>query len=471
MPIRRCPRFRRAIPAALLLALVASWGPSLARAEEVPSVPQSRAEIALSFAAVVKTAAPAVVNVTAARAARASPFDDDPVLRRFFAPRRAPGASNSLGSGVLVDPSGVIVTNAHVIADAAEIRVSLADRREFPARLVLKDDRTDLAVLKIEGREPFPTLPIGATDALEVGDLVLAIGNPFGVGQTVTQGIVSALARTQVGVSDYRFFIQTDAAINPGNSGGALVDMAGRLVGINTAIYSRSGGSNGIGFAVPADMVRIVVQSAAAGGTVRRPWFGARLQPMTRELAEQLGLDRPSGALVTEVLPDGPARRAGLTVGDVVTAVAGEPVYDPDTFGYLFAMRGVGGRTAVEIRRDGERVDLDVPLESPPERPARDARELSGRTPFSGATVMNLSPALADEIGVELSQTGVVVAGVAPRSLAERVGLRARDRILAVNGERIGDTRTLEAVAGNGARYWDISIERDGRQLNLVLGG
>lgn len=458
---------RRALAVAALLAALPPAG--AAAQEAAPGVPSSRAEITLSFAPVVRTAAPAMVNITAERGA--SPLDADPMIRRFFGPpRRAPGGNNSLGSGVIVDPSGVIVTNAHVIRDAAEIRVSLSDRREFPATLLLKDDRADLAVLKIEGG-PFPTLPLGATEALEVGDLVLAIGNPFGVGQTVTQGIVSALARTQVGVTDYRFFIQTDAAINPGNSGGALVDMAGRLVGINTAIFSRSGGSMGIGFAIPADMVRVVVQSAAAGDVVRRPWFGARLQPVTRELAGQLGLDRPSGALVVEVLADGPARRAGLGVGDVITAVDGDPVYDPDTFGYLFATRGIAGLAEVNVWRDGTPFVLEVALESPPERPARDARRIEGRSPFAGAIVVNLSPAVADEMGLELSATGVAVARVDPRSFAERVGLRERDRIVAVNGWTVEDTRSLADIAMERERFWDILIERDGRQLSLVLGG
>jgi Do/DeqQ family serine protease len=463
------PRSARRTARALFFATSLALTPAAAVAEGLaPAVPASRAEIALSFAPVVRQAAPAVVNITAERGD--SPFDDDPMLRRFFGPREGPGGNVSLGSGVIVDPSGLIVTNAHVIRDAAEIRASLADRREFPATLLLKDDRTDLAVLKIDGG-PFPTLPIGGTEALEVGDLVLAIGNPFGVGQTVTQGIVSALARTQVGVTDYRFFIQTDAAINPGNSGGALVDMAGRLVGINTAIYSRTGGSHGIGFAIPADMVRVVVQSAEAGGGVRRPWFGARLQPVTSELAGQLGLDRPSGAVVVEVLPDGPARRAGLGVGDVIVAVDGEPIYDPDTFGYHYATRGIAGRTEVAVWRDGEALLLDVALEPPPERPARDARRIDGISPFAGAIVMNLSPAVADEMGFELSTTGVVIARVDPRSIAERVGLRERDRVVAVNGWTVEDTRMLVGLAGDRDRFWDIIIERDGRQLSLILGG
>ena len=208
---------------------------------------------------------------------------------------------NSLGSGVLVGSDGVVVTNDHVIQGSgeAEITVALADGREFPAKIILKDEQTDLAVLRLDADQvAFPSIAFSDSDGLEVGDLVLAIGDPFGVGQTVTSGIVSALARTQVGISDYQFFIQTDAAINPGNSGGALVDMDGRLVGINTTIFSRSGGSHGIGFAIPSTMVRLVVQSALTGGKVQRPWFGAALQALTPDIADTLGLEVPAGALI-----------------------------------------------------------------------------------------------------------------------------------------------------------------------------
>ncbi|MBX6368535.1 MAG: trypsin-like peptidase domain-containing protein, partial [Rhodospirillales bacterium] len=266
---------------ALLLLLVVSI-PSFA-ADRV--LPDSREQIKLSFAPVVKRTAPAVVNVFSRRIVRRSGpppgLFNDPLFRRFFGDAIPFGlpqerVQNSLGSGVLVARDGLIVTNNHVIDGADEIIVVLADRREFEAQIVRRDERTDLAVLKIDvGNEALPYLELGDSDSLEVGDLVLAIGNPFGVGQTVTSGIVSALARTQVGISDFRFFIQTDAAINPGNSGGALVDLDGKLVGINTAIYSRSGGSIGIGFAIPASMVRAVVAGAATGGRVVRPWLGA----------------------------------------------------------------------------------------------------------------------------------------------------------------------------------------------------
>src|SRR6058998_2980753 len=299
---------------ALLLASAVVATPALAQDRRVPS---SAAELRLSYAPIVQRVQPAVVNVYAAKTVQnRNPLLDDPIFRRFFGvPGQQPEQmQRSLGSGVMVDASGLVVTNNHVIEGADQVKVSLADKREFEAEIVLKDSRTDLAVLRLkDSREKFPTLDFANSDELMVGDVVLAIGNPFGVGQTVTHGIVSALARTQVGITDYQFFIQTDAAINPGNSGGALVDLGGRLIGVNTAIFSRSGGSQGIGFAIPVNMVKVVVASAKGGGkAVKRPWLGARLQAITPEIAETLGLRLPSGALVANVSPNSPAARAGL---------------------------------------------------------------------------------------------------------------------------------------------------------------
>ncbi|NJL50933.1 MAG: trypsin-like serine protease, partial [Blastochloris sp.] len=307
--------------------------------------PETRQQITLSFAPVAAKTSPAVVNVFAIKTrAQTSghPFYDDPFFRRFFGDRGfgvpRERVQRSLGSGVIVDPRGFVVTNHHVIEGADEVRVVLADRRELAAEIVLRDPRTDLAVLRITDGAAFPAIELADSDALQVGDLVLAIGNPFGVGQTVTQGIVSALARTQVGVTDYQSFIQTDAAINPGNSGGALVDMSGRLVGINTAIFSRTGGSLGIGFAIPSNMVKVVVESAKSGGKqVKRPWLGAQLQPVTPEIAESLGLPRPVGALVADVPDSTPAAKAGLKRGDVIVAIDGQEVDDPAGLGFRLA--------------------------------------------------------------------------------------------------------------------------------------
>src|SRR6266508_3910821 len=332
------------------IAVLPAWhvilagAPTSAQAQQ-RAVPESAVAIKQSFAPVVKKAAPAVVNVYVRHRVEqtVSPFFDDPFFgklfgERFGIPRER--IQNSLGSGVLASPDGVVVTNNHVIQGSgeAEITVALSDGREFPAKVILKDEQSDLAVLRLDAKGvEFPSITFSDSDSLEVGDLVLAIGDPFGVGQTVTSGIVSALARTQVGISDYQFFIQTDAAINPGNSGGALVDVHGRLAGINTAIFSRSGGSIGIGFAIPANMVKVVVTSArGGGGAVKRPWLGAKLQTITSEIAETLGLKRPVGALVTSVIDGSPAARAGLKNTDLIVAVDGQAVDDPNAFDYRF---------------------------------------------------------------------------------------------------------------------------------------
>src|SRR6201992_554153 len=284
--------FRAAAAIAVLATIsLACAGKALAQDRRLPSSP---AELRLSYAPIVQRVQPAVVNVFATKVVQnRNPLLDDPIFRRFFG---VPGdqpeqMQRSLGSGVMVDPSGLVVTNVHVIEGADQVKVSLSDKREFEAEIVLKDPRSDLAVLRLKDvHEKFPTLDFDNSDQLMVGDVVLAIGNPFGVGQTVTHGIISALARTQVGISDYQFFIQTDAAINPGNSGGALVDMNGKLAGINTAIYSRSGGSQGIGFAIPANMVRVVVASAKSGGKeVKRPWLGAHRPAGSPGAADALG--------------------------------------------------------------------------------------------------------------------------------------------------------------------------------------
>src|SRR5450755_3745756 len=332
-------------------------------------VPASLAEIRLSYAPIVQHVQPAVVNVYAAKMVQnRNPLLDDPIFRRFFGvPGQQPEQmQRSLGSGVMVDPSGLVVTNVHVIEGADEVKISLSDKREFEAEIVLKDTRSDLAVLRLKGvQEKFPTLDFANSDELLVGDVVLAIGNPFGVGQTVTHGIISALARTQVGITDYQFFIQTDAAINPGNSGGALVDITGKLAGINTAIFSRSGGSQCIGFAIPANMVRVVVTSAKSGGkAVKRPWLGARLQAVTPEIAETLGLKLPNGALVSSVVANSPAAKAGLKLSDLIVAIDGQAVDDPNGFDYRFATHPLGGTSQIDVQRGGKTVKLTIPLET-----------------------------------------------------------------------------------------------------------
>ncbi|MEQ8658181.1 MAG: Do family serine endopeptidase [Hyphomicrobiales bacterium] len=438
--------------------------------------PQSLAQVQLSFAPVVQLAAPAVVNVYATRMEQVrDPFANmDPFFRRFFGdqmrPRPRERMQSSLGSGVIVDASGLIVTNNHVIEQASDVRISLSDRREFAADILIRDERTDLAVLQVRDLdEPLPALSIGASDDLDVGDVVLAIGNPFGVGQTVTQGIVSALARTRVGVTDFQFFIQTDAAINPGNSGGALVDLSGRLVGINTAIFSRSGGSNGIGFAIPTEMVNVVLGEAASGASfVARPYLGAEVQAVTPAIAQSLGMRRPRGVLVADVVRGGPADQAGLRRGDVVVSIDGAQIEDPDAFAYRYATKGIGGTTSVRVIRDGRRRDLTIFLVGPPETVPRDLRLIEGRSPFSGVEVLNLSPAVAQEFGLDQTE-GVMIVSVQPGSVAGQVGFREGDLIMQVNDRRVGNTFDLEQIATARNRAWQIVFERDGRIRSATL--
>jgi Do/DeqQ family serine protease len=456
---------------ALILALSVITGFSASASAQERRVPQPN-ELRLSFAPVVQRVSPAVVNVYAAKVVHnRNPLFEDPVFRRFFG---VPGGGRdqvqrSLGSGVLVDPSGLIVTNVHVIEGADEVKVSLADKREFEASIVLKDPRTDLAILRIKSNEKFPSLELADSDALQVGDVVLAIGNPFGVGQTVTHGIVSALARTQVGITDYQFFVQTDAPINPGNSGGALVDLTGRLVGINTAIFSRSGGSQGIGFAIPSNMVRVVVASGRnGGGAVKRPWLGARLQRLTSDLADSLGLKRPAGALVANVIPDSPAARAGLKAGDVITSVEGQQVDDPNAFDYRFATRPLGGSAKVGVLRDGKETVISVALQTAPDTP-RDEITIRSRSPFSGMKVANLSPALADELQISGVTDGVVVLDTDNGSYASNLGFQRGDVIEEVNGEKVEKTKELERIAGKQSRTWRIVINRRGNRISAVF--
>ena len=399
MPTSRLTAFGTLIASFLLVVL----SPLMPANAQERVVPRSGAELKLSFSAVVKRATPAVVNVYAARTVEnRNPLFDDPFFRRFFgAPGNIPREQmqRSLGSGVIVDAGGLVITNNHVVEGATEVKISLADKREFEAEIVLKDPRTDLAVLRVkEPKERFPAIEFANSDELEVGDVVLAIGNPFGVGQTVTHGIVSALARTQVGITDYQFFIQTDAAINPGNSGGALVDLSGRLVGINTAIFSRSGGSQGIGFAIPANMVQVVAASARGGGSaVKRPWLGAKLQGMTPEIAEGLGLKRNTGALVASITSNSPAAKAGLKTGDVIISIDDQDIEDQNAFDYRFGTRPLGGHAQVGLLRAGRETKVTVELLTAPERP-REEIVIKSRSPLTGAKVGNLSPALADEL-------------------------------------------------------------------------
>jgi Do/DeqQ family serine protease len=443
---------------------------------EAETVPQSRAQMIMTFAPIVKSTTPAVVNVYAkTRVRQDNPVGmfEDPFFRRFFGDDGSFGrprerVANSLGSGVIVDPAGFIVTNNHVVKGGNDIRVVLADKREFEAKLLLADERSDLAVLKIDaGDEALSFLRFGNSDDLEVGDLVLAIGNPFGVGQTVTSGIISALARTDVGVSDYQFFIQTDAAINPGNSGGALINMSGDLVGINTAIFSRSGGSIGIGFSIPSNMVRTVVQSAESGKKITRPWAGVQLQDVTQDIATSLGLARPEGALIVSLEKESPLAAAGLKRGDLILAIDGRTIENAREFGYRLATLSIGHEAIIEFQRNGRQLDARVKLAAAPETVERSETRIDDRSPLQGMVVANLSPAVAEELGVPTGLVGVIAVEIA-RGPAQRF-FRKGDVIVAVNGKAIASVDDLLAAVREDSGYWRISIKRQGRSLMLTL--
>jgi len=438
-------------------------------------VPRSLEEIQLSYAPLVEEVAPAVVNIYTQRVVatrRVNPLFDDPFFERFFGPAfpemPRERIENSLGSGVVVSPDGVIVTNLHVIRGSDQITVALADRREFEATIVGADEATDLAVLRIDTEQAeLPFLQLGDSDAARVGDIVLAIGNPYGVGQTVTSGIISAQARTGLRGGA---FIQTDAAINPGNSGGALVTLGGKLIGINTIIVSRSGGSVGIGFAIPSNLVRVVVEGMVASGRVVRPWLGLAVQPVTADIARSIGLERPVGVLVNQVHPLSPGREAGLGIGDVVVAIDGYSVFDPDGFGFRLSTHRIGETAALTVLRRTERLEVVVAMIAPPETPPRDQRLLAGAHPLAGATVANLSPALAIELGLDTLRTGVIVLRV-ERGPASRLGVRPGDIIVEVAEQDINITETLAEVVAERRAEWPIAIDRDGEILRVVVRG
>ncbi len=468
-------RRRAATLAVGLLLAVAFAMPSQAQKRVLP---EDRDQIMLSYAPLVRMVKPAVVNIytrTVVKTRFRSPFFDDPFFRRFFGDSFGRGGTreriqNSLGSGVIVRADGLVVTNHHVVKGADQIIVALSDRREFEAKVILKDERTDLAVLRMDsGRESFAFLEFMDSDELEVGDLVLAIGNPFGVGQTVTSGIVSALARTQVGVSDYSFFIQTDAAINPGNSGGALVTMDGRLAGVNTAIFSKTGGSIGIGFAIPANMVRLIVDSAARGGRIVRPWLGASGQAVTRDLAAANGLDRPGGVLINSIYKGGPAEEAGLRIGDVVTQVDGRDIFDPQGLQFRVVTKPLGGVVTLTILRRGKLRSVRINLVPAPEEPPRNVTELPRKHILAGATIGNLSPAFAEELGLGTQIRGVIVLELTNGSRASRLRLRPGDILLKINNIDINKVSDAVNAMDKEPEEWRIAIRRGEQVLNVVV--
>lgn len=434
------------------------------------AVPESQLQVQLSYAPVVKDTAPAVVNVFTSRKVitrkRVSFFD----MMRDMGRAPTESVQNSLGSGVIVRDSGIIVTNAHVVKGADELRIVLNDRREFDAKVIAQDEEIDLAVLEIDTKgERLPTLSIDRSSDLEIGDIVLAIGNPFGVGQTVTSGIVSALGRTNV--TNASSFIQTDAAVNPGNSGGALVDLHGNLIGVNTAIFSRSGGSNGIGFAIPGVLVARAVESAVTDGKIVRPWLGARTTAVDSALASTLGLDRARGAIVSDVYPGGPADIAGIKPRDVVLEIGGTPINDESGLRFKLATLELGSRANVKLLRGGSEITVRSKVATPQETPKRDERFLDGYHPLDGATIVNMSPALGDEIGVDPYVKGVMLLSLARRSAASSNGLRPADLIVSLNGETITSARQLETllISEEHSEDWSLSIDRNGKIYDVPI--
>ncbi len=451
--------------AVIILCLVAALP---LRAE---TVPKSAAKVQLSFAPVVREAAPAVVNIYAQRvvAQRVSPFSDDPFFGDLFRNfgQVTPRVQNSLGSGVILSEDGIVVSNFHVVGNATEIRVVLNDRREYDADIILTDEESDLAVLKLRGASDLPKLDLADSDAIEVGDLVLAIGNPFGVGQTVSSGIISGLARSGIAVGSGRgYFIQTDAPINPGNSGGALVDMQGRLVGVNTAIITRSGASHGIGFAIPANLVAQVMDQAREGrARFQRPWAGVTAQAVDASLAEAFDQRAPEGVVLLELHPDSPLASAGLQRGDIVIAVNDAPVNSGPEMMFRLSARGLGGQSDLTYRRGAETVTVGIDLIEPPDSPDRDARVVESATALRGLSVARINPAVIAEYHLSPEAQGILVTDLA--DLSARTGLRRGDVLLAINGVAVETTADVIRLAAEPTRNWLVEVLRDGRRVVL----
>ncbi|WP_071797377.1 trypsin-like peptidase domain-containing protein [Natronohydrobacter thiooxidans] len=435
------------------------------------TVPASQAQIQLSFAPVVRETAPAVVNIYAQRVVeqRSSPFADDPFFGDLFRNfgQVTPRVQNSLGSGVILSEDGIVVSNFHVVGNATEIRVILNDRREFDAEIILTDEESDLAVLKLRDARDLPVLEFADSDAVEVGELVLAIGNPFGVGQTVSSGIISGLARSGIAVGSGRgYFIQTDAPINPGNSGGALVDMQGRLVGVNTAIISRSGASHGIGFAIPANLVAQVVTQAREGRTrFQRPWAGVTAQAVDASIAEAFDQPVPEGVILLDIHPDSPLAQAGLQRGDVVLSVDGAAVNSGPEMMFRLAARGLGAEADLTFRRRERVQDATIALIAPPDIPDRAERTIIQRSALRGLSVARINPAVSAEYNLSPDAQGILV--IELRDIAARTGLREGDILISINGMPVTSTDDVMTLAAEPLRNWQIEVLRDGRRMTL----
>lgn len=453
------------------LAYAAETGQSQAAKEQLARA----ADVSQAFQYVAKAMRPSVVSISSVRRVEPSVrrgrpvpeefsrFFGDDLLDRFFEFQAPPGGfeQRGLGSGVIVSEDGYILTNNHVIRGATEINVTLSDNRTFPASLVGGDEKSDIAVLKVDAGSLTPAR-LGDSDTIEVGEWVLAIGSPFGLDQTVTAGIVSAKGRAEMGIADYEDFIQTDAAINPGNSGGPLVNLQGEVIGINTAIASRTGGYMGVGFAIPASMVRGVMTSIIEKGEVQRGFLGAGIQDLTDELARSFGYDSARGVLIADVVVDGPAHKAGLQSRDIVVEVDGKPVERASQLRNLIASTPPGTHVSLLVFRDGTRRTFDVEVG----RLESQATVARGREQAMdlGMTVQTLTPEIAQQLGEDENLQGVVVTNVEPGGPASRVGIRRGDIILEVGAQEVRNAADFrEAMAGQNLQQGvRIRVQREG---------
>ncbi len=432
-------------------------------------IPTTQSEIALGFAPLVKQAAPAVVNIFAKRVvqARQSPFSGDPFFDQFFRNFSSPQprVENSLGSGVILSEDGIVVSNYHVVGMSTDIRVQLNDRSEYTAEVLLADEESDLAILKLKDAKDLPYLQLRDSDGVDVGELVMAIGNPFGVGQTVTSGIVSGLARSGVATGNARgYFIQTDAAINPGNSGGALIDVNGDLIGINTSILTRSGGSNGIGFAIPTRLVMQFVEQARAGfESFQRPWAGMFGQPVDADMAEGLGLDRAGGIVITELHAVSPFLDAGFEPGDVILELDGQPVNTPAEMIFRMSVAGLDSEVAVLMVREGAEQERVVKMASAPEVPARDQLKTGRRAAIPEMVISNINPAVLSDYGLPLSTEGVIVEN--PGEIGARLGLRSGDVLRVIDGQEIAITADADKALRAARNRLTLEVQRGTQRL------
>ncbi len=432
-----------------------------------------------SFSEAIEIISPAVVNIytekTVAKRLN-NPFVNDPFFNQFFENKYTfirKKLEHSLGSGVILTSQGYMVTNYHVIKGADAIKVVFKDGREVPAIFVNADKNLDIAVMKLQLKEgeSVPYAIFADSDSLKVGDVALAIGNPFGVGQSVSMGVVSALNRTNERLTTFGNFIQTDAAINPGNSGGALVDSNGLLIGINTAIFTRSGASNGIGFATPANLVKVILDSILTTGKVSRPWFGATGQDLNAQLAERFGLSHPQGVLLNEVAKDSPADRAGVRIGDILLKLDGKNILNTRGFNErLLSTRNILTRPVpLTVYRNGKNIVLQVHFVPKPPRKKSDQATLLGRHPLKGYTVEILSPTLNQTLGLPINQQGVVIINAPKKRTFFGLNLRKGDLILEINNKKIKKIRDLKTSLQTRKRQWKIKIQRGQQIIQTII--